>query len=115
MYPNSDVNVWLRSCKEEIISPIKPDVIKGEIPKWLNGSLLRNGPGNLKVGDMEFNHLFDSSALLHRFAIKNGEVTYQSRFIQTDSYMKNKAANRIVVTEFGTSSVPDPCHNIFHR
>lgn len=24
-------------------------------------------------------------------------------------------ANRIVVTEFGTSSVPDPCHNIFQR
>jgi carotenoid isomerooxygenase len=38
----------------------------GCIPKWLKGSLIRNGPGNLKVGDMTFGHLFDGSALLHR-------------------------------------------------
>lgn len=105
----------IRSCEEEIINPIKPVIISGEIPKWLNGCLLRNGPGSIKVGDMEFIHLFDSSALLHRFGIKNGEVTYHCRFIQTDTYKKNKAANRIVVTEFGTNVVPDPCHSIFHR
>jgi len=87
----------------------------GTIPEWLNGSLLRNGPGNLKVGDMHFNHLFDSSALLHRFAIHDGKVTYQCRFLQTETLKKNTAANRIVVTEFGTSAVPDPCNTIFQR
>ncbi|KAJ8949375.1 hypothetical protein NQ314_008235, partial [Rhamnusium bicolor] len=86
------------------------------IPEWLNGSLIRNGPGSLKVGDdNEFSHLFDSSALLHRFGIKNGQVTYQSRFLQSETFKKNWAANRIVLTEFGTKSVPDPCHTIFQR
>lgn len=65
MYPNCDVNVWLRSCEQEIVEPIEGKV-QGTVPEWLNGSLLRNGPGSLKVGDMMFNHLFDSSALLHR-------------------------------------------------
>lgn len=51
----------------------------------------------------------------YSFAIENGKVTYQCRFLQTETYKKNKAANRIVVTEFGTCSVPDPCHNIFQR
>lgn len=50
-----------------------------------------------------------------RFHINNGEVTYQCRFIQTETFKKNMVAKRIVVTEFGTSSVPDPCHNIFQR
>lgn len=114
LYPNCESSVWLRSCTEEVIEPIS-GIIVGTIPTWLNGSLLRNGPGSLKVGDMTFNHLFDSSALLHRFAIKEGHVTYQTRFLQTDTYKKNQAANRIVVTEFGTSAVPDPCHSIFDK
>lgn len=65
LYPNCDGSVWLRNCEEEVIKPIG-GVTKGNIPKWLNGSLLRNGPGNLKVGNMKFDHLFDSEALLHK-------------------------------------------------
>lgn len=93
----------------------KLQLISGKIPSWLEGSLLRNGPGSLKVGNTQFKHLFDSSALIHRFAIKNSQVTYQCRFLQTETYKRNWAANRIVVSDFGTSSVPDPCQTIFSR
>lgn len=65
LYPNCDTTIWLRSCEKEIIEPIE-GVITGNIPKWIDGCLLRNGPGSLKVGNMEFEHLFDSSSLLHR-------------------------------------------------
>ncbi|XP_076293067.1 neither inactivation nor afterpotential B isoform X3 [Lasioglossum baleicum] len=112
--PNCDSSVWMRSCEKEVIEPL-PGKITGTIPSWLKGTLLRNGPGSLKVGEYSFNHLFDSSALLHRFAISDGKVTYQCRFVQTDVYKKNKAAQRIVVTEFGTKAVPDPCQTIFQR
>ncbi|PSN53056.1 Carotenoid isomerooxygenase [Blattella germanica] len=46
---------------------------EGNIPKWLKGILLRNGPGNFKVGDMTFEHLFDGSALLHRLDETSGK------------------------------------------
>nr|A8Y9I2.1 RecName: Full=Carotenoid isomerooxygenase; AltName: Full=Beta-carotene 15,15'-monooxygenase and retinoid isomerase; AltName: Full=Beta-carotene dioxygenase and retinoid isomerase; AltName: Full=Neither inactivation nor afterpotential mutant B [Galleria mellonella]CAO85888.1 neither inactivation nor afterpotential B [Galleria mellonella] len=114
LYPNCDSGVWLRSCEEEVTEPLE-GTITGEIPSWLQGSLLRNGPGSLKVGSMRFEHLFDSSALLHRFAINDGSVTYQCRFLQSNTFKKNRAAERIVVTEFGTRAVPDPCHTIFDR
>lgn len=65
LYPNCDASIWLRSCEKEIVQPIN-GLVKGNIPKWLNGSLLRNGPGSLKVGDTTYNHLFDSAALLHK-------------------------------------------------
>ncbi|XP_076183038.1 neither inactivation nor afterpotential B isoform X2 [Ptiloglossa arizonensis] len=113
-FPNCDSSVWMRSCEKEVIEPI-PGEVTGQIPSWLKGTLLRNGPGSLKVGEYNFNHLFDSSALLHRFHIANGKVTYQCRFVQTDVYRKNNAAQRIVVTEFGTKPVPDPCKSIFQR
>ncbi|KAL0880658.1 hypothetical protein ABMA27_001877 [Loxostege sticticalis] len=114
LYPNCDAGVWLRSCEEEVTEPLEGE-ITGEVPPWLQGSLLRNGPGSLKVGNMRFKHLFDSSALLHRFAIHEGTVTYQCRFLQSNTYKRNQAAQRIVVTEFGTRAVPDPCHTIFDR
>lgn len=65
-FPNCDASVWMRSCKKEVIEPIIGEVI-GKIPSWLKGTLLRNGPGSLQVGEYSFNHLFDSSALLHRY------------------------------------------------
>ncbi|XP_028172125.1 carotenoid isomerooxygenase-like [Ostrinia furnacalis] len=114
LYPNCDASVWLRSCEQEVTEPLDGE-ITGELPEWLRGTLLRNGPGSLKVGDMRFKHLFDSSALLHRFAIHEGSVTYQCRFLQSSTYKRNQAAQRIVVSEFGTKAVPDPCHTIFDR
>ncbi|KAJ3624233.1 hypothetical protein MTP99_017875 [Tenebrio molitor] len=113
-YPNCDETVWLRSCEQEVIEPITGSII-GTIPLWLNGSLVRNGPGSIKVGNEYLQHLFDSSALLHRFCIENGTVTYQCRFLQSEVFKRNRAANRIVVTEFGTKAVPDPCRSIFQR
>lgn len=114
-YANCDSSVWMRSCEEEVIEPLRSSEITGSIPRWLTGTLLRNGPGNLKVGEYRYQHLFDSSALLHKFRIANGNVTYQRRFVQTEVYKRNMTAQRIVFTEFGTCATPDPCHSIFHR
>lgn len=50
-----------------------------------------------------------------RFAIKNGQVTYQCRLLRSETFNKSMTANRIVFTQFGTKSVPDPCHSIFQR
>jgi carotenoid isomerooxygenase len=85
------------------------------IPNWINGSLLRNGPGSIKVGEMTFNHLFDSAGLLHKFNIEQGKVSYQCKFLRSETYKRNMAANRIVTTEFGTVAIADPCQSIFQR
>lgn len=62
-----------------------------------------------------FNHWFDGMALMHSFQIADGQVTYSSRFLRSDSYKQNSEMNRIVMSEFGTLAVPDPCKNIFQR
>lgn len=48
----------------------------GVIPEWLSGGLLRLGPGLFEVGAEPFYHLFDGQALMHKFDLKNGHVTY---------------------------------------
>ncbi|XP_055129096.1 carotenoid-cleaving dioxygenase, mitochondrial isoform X2 [Symphalangus syndactylus] len=87
----------------------------GHFPKWLNGSLLRIGPGKFEFGKDRYNHWFDGMALLHQFRMAKGTVTYRSKFLQSDTYKANSAKNRIVISEFGTLALPDPCKNVFER
>nr|XP_053636980.1 uncharacterized protein LOC128692030 [Cherax quadricarinatus] len=64
-YPNCDPCIWIRSCTTEVTQPLS-GVKTGVIPTWLRGALLRNGPGRIQVGEYQYNHVFDGSALLHR-------------------------------------------------
>lgn len=38
-----------------------------------------------------------------------------SRFLRSDAYQKNSERDRIVMSEFGTLAMPDPCKNFFQR
>lgn len=44
-------------------------------------------------------------ALLHRFHILNGKITYQCRFIQSKAYEAVKSENRLAFNEFGTTVI----------
>ncbi|KAM9497368.1 carotenoid-cleaving dioxygenase, mitochondrial-like isoform 2-T2 [Salvelinus alpinus] len=99
---------------EETPEPIATEV-RGTIPTWIRGNLLRNGPGKFEFGNQHYNHWFDGMAMLHQFKIEDGKVTYRSRFLQSDAYKKNSERDRIMVSEFGTVAIPDPCKNFFMR
>uniref|UniRef100_H3D2G9 Carotenoid-cleaving dioxygenase, mitochondrial n=1 Tax=Tetraodon nigroviridis TaxID=99883 RepID=H3D2G9_TETNG len=99
---------------EETPEPISTEV-QGTIPSWIHGNLLRNGPGKFEFGNRHYNHWFDGMAMLHQFRISEGRVTYMSRFLHSDVYKKNSEQDRIVMSEFGTLALPDPCKNVFQR
>ncbi|KAM4721781.1 beta,beta-carotene 15,15'-dioxygenase [Rhinophrynus dorsalis] len=111
---DSVVNVIFSTDRKECPEPIKAEV-QGQIPKWLQGTLLRNGPGIHSVGEMTYNHWFDGLSLLHSFTFKNGDVYYRSKYLRSDTYNSNMEAKRIVISEFGTMAYPDPCKNIFSK
>uniref|UniRef100_A0A7N6B6D6 Carotenoid-cleaving dioxygenase, mitochondrial n=1 Tax=Anabas testudineus TaxID=64144 RepID=A0A7N6B6D6_ANATE len=124
----SSMNVCEQSTKRKNLETIAPLVrsveetpeqipteVQGVIPIWINGKFLRNGPGKFEFGNTHYNHWFDGMALLHQFRIENGQVTYLSRFLHSDAYKKNSERNRIVMSEFGTLAMPDPCKSFFQR
>ena len=98
----------------EQIEPIRASV-QGSLPHWLKGSLLRNGPGMYEIGKETYRHWFDGLAMLHNYTISNGEVTYCSRYLQSEAHTQAVARKSIVYAEFGTPVPQDPCKNIFHR
>ncbi|KAL3208437.1 hypothetical protein MRX96_039130 [Rhipicephalus microplus] len=103
-----------RSCIPEVSEPIT-GALRGELPAWLRGRLLRNGPGRSSIGTDHYNHVFDGPALLRQFTIEDGRVLYQNCFLRSDAYARNLRANRIVVSEFGTMAHSDPCATVFER
>ncbi|SNZ18043.1 Carotenoid cleavage dioxygenase [Natronoarchaeum philippinense] len=76
--------------------------VEGDLPEWLSGVLLRNGPGRFSVGDQTVNHWFDGFALLRRFAIRDGGVEYASRFLRSDAYERARSEGALRHDEFGT-------------
>jgi carotenoid cleavage dioxygenase-like enzyme len=55
LFFDMDAEVARQSCK-----------VSGEIPSWLSGTLLRNGPAKFQVGDRRVDW-FDGLAMLHAF------------------------------------------------
>ncbi|WP_297082125.1 carotenoid oxygenase family protein [uncultured Demequina sp.] len=85
--------------------------VTGVLPEWLEGSLLRNGPGSFQVGEQRYRHWFDGLAMLHRFTFAGGKVSYANRFLETRAYAAARDEGRIAYSEFAT----DPCRSLFAR
>ena len=85
--------------------------VKGTIPKWLSGTLVRNGPAKFEVGKEKFRHWFDGLAMLHKFSFKEGKVAYANKFLESNSFKSAMETGKISYREFAT----DPCRSIFKR
>lgn len=85
--------------------------ITGTIPDWLAGVLLRTAPARFEVGRTQLTHWFDGHAMLHRFEIGRGQVTYRSRYLESATASEAKAAGELVIGEFGT----DPSRTLFEQ
>jgi beta,beta-carotene 9',10'-dioxygenase len=85
--------------------------LSGELPSWLEGSLLRTGPAKFEVGEDRMKHWFDGLAMLHRFTVEGGRVSYGNRFLEGRTYRAAREKGRIVYGEFAT----DPCRSLFKR
>ncbi|MDS0261236.1 carotenoid oxygenase family protein [Haloarcula sp. S1CR25-12] len=69
--------------------------VTGSLPEWLDGSLIRNGPGAFSFpGGSSVDHWFDGFAMLYRFTFTpasasdsaDDTVHYRNRFLRTDAY-----------------------------
>jgi beta,beta-carotene 9',10'-dioxygenase len=95
------------SLEEETAVDAVP--VRGELPEWLTGGLVRVTPAKLEVGERRVDHWFDGLAMLNRFGFADGRVSYKSRFIRSRAY--HRAQEGQLTGGFAT----DPCRSIFKR
>lgn len=84
--------------------------LEGELPTWLAGGLLRTGPARWDLGEQTVSHWFDGLAMLHRFTIAGGRVSYGNRFLRSKAFAGARDG-RVTYREFAT----DPCRSAFQR
>lgn len=85
--------------------------VEGRIPEWVQGTLVRNGPGTFDGGTKRLNHWFDGFSMLHKFSFAGGRVSYQNKFLDSRAYRAFRETGRLRYTEFAT----DPCRSWFQR
>jgi beta,beta-carotene 9',10'-dioxygenase len=84
--------------------------LKGQLPPWLSGSLVRVTPAKFELEGESIRHWFDGLAMLHRFGIEGGRVSYANRFLRSKAYERAQSGGRI-----GQGFATDPCRAIFKR
>ncbi len=110
-----DLNQWrlgYRSQTQEYDYQITE--IDGEIPADLNGTLFRNGPGLLEIDGVSVRHPFDGDGMICRITFQNGKAHFRNRFIETEAYLAEKAANKFLYRGvFGTQKAGGWTSNAF--
>ncbi|EFJ10893.1 hypothetical protein SELMODRAFT_127411 [Selaginella moellendorffii] len=75
-------------------------VIQGQIPLWLKGTYLRNGPGRFEMGEHRFGHLFDGYSCLLRLYFENGKLHVKHAQLQSDAYKSARKNQQACFREF---------------
>jgi len=95
---------------QEELSP-SPLKVHGQLPSWLSGTLIRNGPVNVSMDDKTNGHWFDGLAMLHAFSFSKGEVSYANQFLRTQAYSQVFEKGSLDYDGFAV----DPCRSLFQQ
>jgi len=88
----------------EVLEP-ETVAIEGKLPNWLTGTYYRVGPGKFDFGDnYSLRHWLDGYALISKFDIDGPgqSVSFQSKYLRTDTYERALKLDRPAVAEFAT-------------
>jgi carotenoid cleavage dioxygenase-like enzyme len=107
--PSTTFRPGFESLTGEVVLDRLP--VRGDLPEWLGGTLVRNGPALFEADGRSLRHWFDGQAMLHRFTLAAGRVSYANRFLDTPGYRAVRHRGRIAYREFAT----DPCVSLFGR
>ncbi len=107
--PAADHRLGFTSLRSKVTVDDLP--VSGRIPDWLHGSLLRNGPAEYEVGGIRLRHWFEGLAMLHRFTIAGGRVSYANRFLGSRARHHAERSGRLEFRQFATV----PCRSLFAR
>lgn len=102
-------SIW-KSTWRNIVEPRELEV-SGTIPTWLNGALVKNAGGAFETSKRNVTSAFDGIPKLFKFAVADGRVMYQERFLQTGYYQY--VENKDNFPKVPLMTTPDPPFSAF--
>jgi beta,beta-carotene 9',10'-dioxygenase len=105
----SPYHLGFRSLRRETTLDDVP--VRGTLPAWLTGTLVRTTPAVFEVREQHLKHWFDGLAMLYRFAFSANRISYASRYLHSRSYEEALKKGEISRGEFATN----PRRNLLER
>ncbi|XP_061180479.1 beta,beta-carotene 15,15'-dioxygenase-like [Saccostrea echinata] len=85
----------------------EPLTFDNPVPKWIKGSLIRNGPARYGMGKHSFRNVFDGYAKLYSWQFPgNGSAYFSSKFVQSKSYKESLSINDVAPYQTFDNLVP---------
>ena len=112
---DKDSKLWKTATE---VSEAEIAEITGEIPKWLNGSYFRVGPGKFDFdNDFTLNHWLDGYCIIQKYDINGPDrtVTFKTKYLESNAYQRALIAQKPVITEFGTQAYAEAGKGFFSR
>lgn len=76
---------------------------QGKLPAQLEGrNLFRNGPALRARAQERYQHFFDGDGMVNHFQLSSEGVTHKGKFVRTDKFLEEQAANRFLYSGTGT-------------
>lgn len=76
--------------------------VEGRLPRDLDGSFYRNGPGRFELGGERYHHWFDGDGFAQRWQIHQGKVSHTGKFVSTQKFETEQKAGQFLYPTFGT-------------
>lgn len=80
------------------------ELLSGQVPDTLQGTLYRNGPARLYRGDRHVGHWFDGDGAILAVEFNQGQARGQYRFVQTAGYQAEAEAGTLLYGGYGTQA-----------
>ncbi|MBR8837241.1 MAG: carotenoid oxygenase family protein [Stigonema ocellatum SAG 48.90 = DSM 106950] len=90
--------------------PTQLQILSGQIPEGLHGTLYRNGPARLERGGIRVGHWFDGDGAILAVHFTHAGATAVYRYVQTAGYKEEAAANQLLYGNYGMTA-PGPIWN----
>jgi beta,beta-carotene 9',10'-dioxygenase len=78
--------------------------LTGNLPNWLTGTYILNGPAQFDLGDQQVNHWFDGLAMLRKFTFGERNVTYTNRMLRSNEFAHVTEHGELQHQQFGTTN-----------
>ncbi|MEY4762402.1 MAG: hypothetical protein RLZZ200_2258 [Pseudomonadota bacterium] len=105
----TDTNYYLNPAAPGRFEGHVPDLpVEGEVPAQLSGAFFRIQPDPLFPRMTDEDVYFNGDGLLGRFDFKDGQVSFQQRYVETDKLKLEKAAGRALFGRYRNPLTDDP-------
>lgn len=90
-------------CVTDEYTDVRLELIEGELPAELVGTLFRNGNGRFVHQGVQYEHLFDGDGMIARFRFDGTSVHYRNRYVRTAEFVEEERVGKMLYRNFGTN------------